>query len=226
MSVTRQPLAPSLLGHRAVIACLVAAPALEVVETLLSPLKDTSTAADLVAIDAHRGLFVASVVAGLAATMLFVPAFLGLARATVASSPVAARIGGGVAVVSMMGFAGVRGIQAVLFETVRRAMPAKSAAALIDGVPQNTIGAVVLAAFLGGSVIGTIALAVAAWRAGLPRVPAALLVAFPFVDLAAGGHIGTVVSHVVLLVALAWLAAALSRGMGAPSAARPVPVPA
>ena len=218
-----EPLAPSLLGRSAVLACLVLAPALEVIETITSPLKDTSTAADLAAIDAHRGVFVVSVLCGLAATALFVPAFLGLARAGVARSPIAARIGGGVAVVSMLGFAGVRAVQAVELETVRQAMPTHTAAALIDGIASNPIGVVVMVTFLGGSVVGTIALAVATWRAGLPRVPAVLLVLFPVIDLAAGGHVGTIASHVVLLVALSWFAVALRErtapAVGAPALA-------
>ncbi len=64
----------------------------------------------------------------------------------------------------------------------------------------------VLLLFLGGAVVGTVSLAVAAWRAGFPRVPAVLLALFQFVDLGLPGHTGTVVAHTVLLVALAWFA--------------------
>jgi len=52
-------------------------------------------------------------------------------------------------------------------------------------------------------------------RSGLDRETAAGLVdgtaSNPVVDLAAPGHTGTIVSHAVLLVALAWLAIAFSR---------------
>jgi hypothetical protein len=216
-------LVPALLGRRAVVAALVAAPVLELVEAVSSPLKDTSTAADLVAIDAHRGVFVFSVLVGLAATALYVPAFLGLARACADRSPVAARVGGAVALVAMLGFTGVRALQAVELETVRQSMSAHQGAKLVDGFAGNPLGVVFLGAFLGGSVVGTIALAVASWRAGLPRPAAVLLAAFPVVDLLARGHTGTIGSHAVLLVALTWFALALS---GRASVRTTAPVPA
>jgi hypothetical protein len=199
----------ALLGRRATAVLLVTGGVLEVVEQLLSPLATTSTAADLAAIDADQGRFVLSVLIGLAATVLYLPAFLGLAGATVAASPAAARIGAAFAGASMLGFVGVRVVQG--FElTAARDLDRAPGARLIDHVATNPVGATVLALFLGGSVLGLVALAVAAWRAGLPRPATVLLGAFPLADLAMPGHAGTVVSHLVLLGALTWLATALA----------------
>src|SRR4051812_1749998 len=97
---------------------LVAAPLLELVETVLSPLTDRSTADDLLAIAAHRSVFVFSVLAGILATALYVPALVGLARLSWARSRVLSAVAGSIAVLSMLGFMGVRMLQAVELEAV------------------------------------------------------------------------------------------------------------
>jgi len=183
----------------------------EVIEAVLSPLKGTTTSADLGAIELAQGRFTIAVICGIVATLLYVPAFLGLANACLARSPRLARFGGCVAVASMAGFMGVRMMQGVELQAVRDGLDRHTAAELVDHVASNPIGIVMLALFLGGTVIGVVSLAVASWRAGLPRPAVVLLLVFPFVDLAAKGHAGAVVSHVVLLVALTWFAVGLSR---------------
>lgn len=195
-----------LFPARASRVCLVLAPTAELVEQVLSPLKGTSTAADLAAIEAHRGAFTVSVLIGLLATVAYVPAFTGLALTCLPHSRAAARVGGSLAVVSMLGFSGVRMLQAVVLQAVDDGMDHHLAAQLIDHTSTGPIGAVLLVMFLGGTAVGVLALAVASWRAKLPRPAVVLLVLFPFIDLAAPGHLGSVVSHTVLLVALGWLA--------------------
>jgi hypothetical protein len=69
--------AQRLLGDRMLAAVLLAAPVLEVVEQLVSPIPGTSTQADLAGIAAHDGAFVLSVAIGMAATALYVPASSG-----------------------------------------------------------------------------------------------------------------------------------------------------
>ncbi|MBB2892640.1 hypothetical protein [Flexivirga oryzae] len=197
---------PALLGRRVGLTCLVVAPLLGVTEAAISPLRDSSTAADLAAIDANRGVFVLSVLVGLLGTVLFVPAFVWLAQACVGRSPVAARIGGAVAVISMMGFTGVRAIQGVELQAVQNGLPTDTAAGLIDDMSGNPIGVVVLLMFLGGTVVGVVSLAVATWRARLARPASVLLLAFPLLDLGLAGKAGTVLAHVVLFGALCWFA--------------------
>lgn len=199
------------LGRPIVLAALVLAPALEVIESVISPLVGTSTSADLAAIGAHRDAFVASVLLGLFATVLYVPAFLGLAAACLTRSPWLARIGGALAVVSMLGFCGVRMLQAVQLQLVDDGINSEAGATLIDHTGTNPIGLALLIMFLGGTIVGTLALAVAAWRTGLAKPAVVLLIAFPFVDQAMPGHAGSIASHVVILVALTGLALSMHR---------------
>lgn len=213
-----------LLGVRPLMALLVAAPLLEVLEQLLSPLAGTSTRADLAAIAGHQGAFVASLAVGVVATGLYVPAFLGLTGRCVSVAPMVARVAGFVAAASMICFEGVRTVQAVQLQLVRDGIPLGSAATLVDGVTGNAAGAVMLVVFLGGSVVGMVSLGAALWKKGFPRAAVVAMVAFPFVDLLLPGSIGSIASHVLLLAALSWIAAALRRGTTVPTpSAEPVP---
>jgi hypothetical protein len=195
-----------LPGRRATAVLLVAAPLLELIEIVLSPLQDGSTSSDLARVTALQGRFTSSVLCGMAAVILFVPAFLGLAGSCISRTPRLARFAGWTAVASMMGFFGVRGIQAVELATVREGLDRHTAAKVIDAAGSNPLGIAVLLLFLGGAVVGTLCLAAAVWRAGFPRVPAVLLAGFQFADLGTHSHLGTVLAHVILLVALAWFA--------------------
>ncbi len=211
-----------LLGERMLVGLLVAAPALEVVEQLLSPLAGTTTSADLASISTQQSGFVASVSIGVVATALYVPAFLGLAARCLGAAPVAARIGGFVAVGSMICFEGVRMVQGVELQLVRDGGPHHGAVAAVDGITGNAAGLMMLVVFLGGSVVGMVALAIALWKRGLPRPAVVLMGAFPVLDLALPGHVGTIASHALLLVALTWVAVALR---GQPSVGVPVREP-
>ncbi len=213
----RQTATPAFLGTSTIVGALILAPALEVVESVLSPLVGTSTTADLAAIAAHRDAFAASVLLGLLATILYIPAFLGLAHACLTGSPRLARIGGILAVLSMLGFCGVRMLQAVQLQLVDDGLTRDTAGELIDHTGTNPIGLVFLIMFLGGTVVGTLALAVSAWRAGLAKFAAGLLILFPFVDQTLHGHLGSIVSHVVLLIALIGLAVSLRHHEAHPS---------
>jgi hypothetical protein len=198
-----------LPGRRATGMLLVAASLLELTETLLSPLANASTSAEMARIAAHQGQFTISVLCGMVAVLLFGPGFLGLANICASTVPRLGRFAGWVAAFSMTGFFGVRGIQAVQLATVRDGLDHATAGKVIDDAGTNPLGALVLVLFLGGALVGTIALAVATWRAGLPRIPAVLLGLFQLVDLAAPGHAGTLLAHTLLLVAFAWFALAL-----------------
>lgn len=177
-------------------ALLVAAPLLELVETVLSPLTDGSTADDLHAIATHRSVFVVSVLAGILATALYLPALVGLARLSWARSRVLSAVAGSIAVLSTLGFMGVRMLQAFELQAVDQHLPAAQAARLVDGAGTNALGSVLTVTFLGGSVLRLVCQGIAVRRARLAPVAAVvLLVAFPFVDLLAPGHLGTVASH-------------------------------
>jgi hypothetical protein len=195
-----------LPGRRATAVLLVAAAVLELAETLVSPLQGGSTASEMTLVAAHQGRFTVSVLCGMAAVLMYGPGFLGLADSCVGRTPRLARFAGWTAAVSMTAFFGVRAIQAVQLATVRQGLDHRTAAKVIDAVGANPLGITVLVLFLGGALVGTVSLAVATWRAGLPKVAAVMLGVFQLVDLALPGHLGTVLSHTLLLVALGWFA--------------------
>lgn len=191
---------------------LVAAPLMELVETVLSPLTDGSTADDLHAIAAHRSVFVVSALAGILATVLYVPAFVGLARMSWRRSRVLSAVGGSIAVLSMLGFMGVRMLQAFELQAVDQHLPVGQAARLVDGAGTNALGSVITVMFLGGTVVALVCVGVAAWRARVAPVAAVvLLIAFPFIDFLAPGHLATIASHTILFAGLAWIALSLLR---------------
>jgi hypothetical protein len=198
-----------LPDRRATGVLLVAASLLDLTETVLSPLADGSTSSEMGRIAAHQGQFTISVLCGMVAVLLFGPGFLGLANTCATKVPRLGRFAGWVAAASMTGFFGVRGIQAVQLATVHDGLDHATAAKVIDDAGTNPLGALVLILFLGGALVGTVALAVATWRAGLPRVPAVLLGSFQLVDLAAPGHGGTILAHALLVVAFVWFALTL-----------------
>jgi hypothetical protein len=125
----------------------------------------------------------------------------------------------------MTAFFGVRGIQAVQLATVTEGLDHHTAGKVFDAVATNPLGIAVVVLFLGGAVVGTVSLAVVTWRAGLPKVAAVLLGVFQLVDFAAPGHLGTVLAHVLLLVALCWFATSLWRPTTT-APAQPEPAPA
>jgi di/tricarboxylate transporter len=195
-----------LPGRRSTAVLLVAASLLELTETVISPLADGSTSSAMEGIALHQAQFTISVLCGMTAVVLFGPGFLGLANVCAPMHPRLARFAGWVSAVAMTGFFGVRGIQAVQLAMVQDGLANPTAGKIVDDAGTNPLGVLVLVLFLGGALAGTIALAVATWRAGLPRVPAILLGVFQLVDLAAPGHGGSIVAHALLLTAMVWFA--------------------
>jgi hypothetical protein len=191
-------MSPTLLpGLRATAVLLVLAPLGEVVEGSLSPLDGSSTAKDLAAIATHQGRFELSVVIGVVSTMLFAPAFLGLAQACLPTSPLLSRVAGWIALASMGGFMGVRMTQAVQLSGVREGIDRSQLAGTIDHAAANPIG-------------GLILLAVISWRAGLPRVACVGVAVFQALDFVSPTR--PPYAHMVLLLALGWIASVLWRG--------------
>jgi hypothetical protein len=203
-------------GRQLTAVLLVLAPLAELIESALSPLKGSSTTADLNAIAAHQGRFEVSVLIGmLLGTMVYIPALLGLAEACSARTPRLARVAGWISVATIVGFAAARMIQAFELQTVTDHLSRPVAAHLVDHAAVNIVGAPLMVIFLAGTVIGFILLAVATWRSGFPRPAAVLLGMFPVLDHLVDGHGRVMVlSHVALLVALGWLASALRQPAG------------
>lgn len=206
-----------LPGPRLATSLLVVAGSGVLAETLTSPLDGSSTLKDLGAIAAHQTRFEVSVLLGLAATVLFIPAFLGLAEVFAGSSRRVATTAGWLLAASMAGFVAIRLGQAVELAGVQAGADRGELAGTVDGAASTTIGAPILVMFLGGATVGLVLLAVAAWRAGMPRPACVLLAVFQPVDLALPDHpfpLGCV-SHALLLTAFCWLAYAVHERAGA-----------
>lgn len=199
-------------GRRVTAVLLVLAPIAEIVEATLSPLRDGTTTEDLGRIAAHQQAFAVSVVIGLIGTLLYLPGFLGLMELCRSRTPRWARLSGWLVLLSISCFVGVRATQATELSLARSGLPVPQAAGILDAGWGSPIGMIVFLLFLGGAFVGLVAMGVTVWRAGFPRPAAVLLALFQPIDLLAGGHWGTVVSHTVLLVALGWLALHAWRG--------------
>jgi hypothetical protein len=196
-----------LPGPRATAAFLVIAPLGALLEAVFSPLRGGSTADDVRHVAAHQGLFVATVLLGLASTLLFIPAFLGLADACRDACPRLATFAGWVMVGAMCGFVAVRTLQSVELQSVREGFRSQVAARLVDHAGFGPIVAPLFVLFLGGALVGLVCLAIAAWRTGFPRPACVLLALFQVIDFAIPAR--PTASHLILLVALAWLAVTL-----------------
>jgi hypothetical protein len=212
-----------MLGTGTLAVLLVLGALCDTVESLISPLTSSTTYADVTAIAHHQDRFVLSVVIGVAGTALLLPALLGLAARTFPRAPVASRVAAGLVCLGLPGFMAIRMGQAVELQGVRDGLPRRTTADLIDHLSSNPVGAPIMVFFLGGTVLGLLALAVATWRAGLPRPAAVLLGAFGILDIALEEAVPSWATHLLLLAALGWLAVALVRG----SVSRPAaPCPA
>ena len=207
------PSRPLVAGPRLTAVLLVLAALGEVTEQVVSPLgRSSGTAADLAAIAARPAAYTASVVVGTLSTLLLLLGSLGLLEHCRWRAPLWSRTGAWLAVVSLACFVGVRAVQAVELQLATSGLPSAQAAGLLDGAFSAPLGLLVLLPFVGGTFVGLVAIGVACWRSGLPRPAAVLLMVFPVADQAAGHlPVGPVASHLVLLVALAWIAAALWR---------------
>jgi hypothetical protein len=197
-----------LPGPRLATSLAIAAGSGVLAETLLSPLDGSSTLKDLGAIATHQTRFELSVLIGLAATVLFIPVFLGLAQACAASSRRVATTAGWLLTGAMAGFVAIRLGQAVELAGVQTGADRRDLAATVDGAGSTAIGVPILVMFLGGAAVGLVLLAVAAWRAGMPKPACVLLAVFQPVDLVLPEHpfpLGSV-SHALLLAAFGWIA--------------------
>jgi hypothetical protein len=219
------PTTSILPSRRATAVLLVVAALGSVAEAVSSPLRGGSTADDLSHIAVQQSPFTASVLIGLASTLLYIPGFLGLAESCCSSSPRMARVAGWLLAGAMCGFVAVRTLQAVELQAVREGLELDTGARLVDHAGFNPIVAPLLVLFLGGALVGMTCMAVVAWRAGFPKVACVLLGAFQVVDLVIPGR--PLISHLVLLLALAWLGRTLwvRPPAGAPSVvAQPIAV--
>jgi len=207
-----------LLSPRAVAGFLVLAGSCDLLESVISPLTSSTTAADVSAIAAHQDRFVLSVLIGLLGTLAYLPGMVGLMATTVRRAPWASRIAAGLALVGLSGWVGIRMVQAVELQGIRDGLARSTTASLIDHLGSNPVGSPILLVFLAGTILGMIALAVAVWRAGLPKPAAVLLVLFPVADTGLEGLGVSTFAHALPLIAFTWIAVRLVQGASKPAA--------
>jgi hypothetical protein len=190
---------------------LVAAPSCLLLESLLSPLTSSSTAADVRAISAHESRFVVSVILGVVGTLVLLPALWGLLSRTVERAPVISRLAAALVAVGLPAWVAMRMGSAVELQGIRDRLGVGTTAHLLDHLEANPIAAVIVSLFLLGTLIGTLATGVAGWRAGYPRPAAVLVMLFPVADMALDGVAPEWLAFLVLAVGLIWIATATER---------------
>ncbi|KAA1419753.1 hypothetical protein FE697_017740 [Mumia zhuanghuii] len=137
---------------------------------------------------------------------------LGLAQITRWRAPRLTAVATVLTVLGMWGFGNVLAGTYVAHVVVPDVLGVDAAVTLVEDGYLKDWGMVAgsLVPHLVGSFFGVLLLAVACWRAGLPKVPAVLLIVFLVWDFALS-PIGIVEPHVLLLVALVWLGVAVAR---------------
>lgn len=209
-----------LIWIRTTAVCLILAPLLQAAATVISislqPSGDMAGPLDAIAV--HETALVISTLVGLAATILYVPAFVGLAHNVAMRSPILSLVAAFFSICSMVGFAGLQGLQAIHLGDAQSA--SNRDVPLIDG--GNPITAGMLLLFQVGTFVGMITLIIAVWRSGrFPKAPLILLAAelvFGVVAqlvFVAGGGLGAslvpIIANLVFLAGLGWLGLVLWR---------------
>jgi hypothetical protein len=184
---------------------LVTGPLLQVIEFLLE-IETDDPAARVAFWAAHP----TQVGLAMASGLLAVPFLLGGAAILVALTRAHSRrlawLGGAFMTFGMVGLAAAHGYELAAYGLAQAGDLAAATSAL-NGDTLGLPGAVFLVIFLGGAVLGTLALAAAAWRSPLvPRVVVVFMLAFGVLDFALGQG---VVSHLVNLAGFAILAIAV-----------------
>jgi hypothetical protein len=204
---------------------LITGPLLQVIEFLAE--NETADPAARVALwAAHPAQIGVSMASGLLAMPFLLGAIAVLVTLTKARSQRLAWIGATFMTFGMVGLAAAHGYELAAYGlTLSGNLDA--AIATLNGDMLGLPGAVLFAMFLGGALLGTLALATAAWRSPLvPRIVVIFMLAFAVLDFAVGQG---VVSHLVNLVGFVILAVAVvskySRQPGTVTAAAVQPGP-
>jgi hypothetical protein len=184
---------------------LVTGPLLQAVEFLLE-----NEAGDAAARTAFWVAHPTQIGLAMASGLLAVPFLLGGSAVLVALTRACSRrlawMGGTFIAFGMVGLAAAHGYELAAYGLTRSGNVA-AATFVLNGDTLGLPGAVLFAMFLGGAVLGTLALATAAWRSPLvPRIVVVFMLAFAVLDFAVGQG---VVSHLVNLVGFVILAGAV-----------------
>lgn len=187
---------------------LIVGPLLQAVEFLLENAPDDNAAR--VAFWAEHPTRVGL---SMASGLLAVPFLLGgiavLVALTRARSPRLAWTAGTFMTFGLTGLAAAHGYELAAYGLTQSG-DLTTATAVLNGDNLGLPGAVLLAMFLGGAALGTLALAAAVWRSPrVPRIVAVFMLAFAVLDFALGQG---VVSHLVNLAGFMIVAGAVMAG--------------
>lgn len=160
----------------------------------------------------HHAAYQALWFGAMMSSIFLLMGFLGLAQVTRWHTPRLTAVATLLTIWGMWGFGNVLSGTYVAQVVTARTLGADDAVTLIEDGYLQDWGMIAgsLAPHLLGSFFGILLLAVACWRAGLPRVPAALLVVFLLWDFLLT-PVGVFEPHLLLLVALGWLGVVVLR---------------
>jgi hypothetical protein len=189
--------------------CLLLSPVLGFAEHLLDPRVGLPRDQYVAAIAAQPDQRLLDVLVGLAGGVLFVPIVLGLVHLLRAYAPVAALVGGGLAIIGQLAQTALYGVDLSYVQMVRQGIDPATIAELMAGLGGSTTGVGLLLAVVLGLVVGTLVLAVSLWRTRVvPRPAAALIVAFVVGDtigVGANSLAVYLIAHTFLLVGSGWI---------------------
>lgn len=189
--------------------CLVAAPVLFAAAEILTPQPSGGAAAQLASFAQHRDQLLAGLLCGLASSMLFVPALVGLLHRIRNRGVVYAHVAAVMIIYGLVTAAALGGINAMFWVMTKPGMSHGAMVSLLNGLEHGSAapGAPLLAGhYL--FALGTVLLGVAVWRARLaPRWAGLLVALFPVADVALSpaGDISSLVSDAIGIAGFAAL---------------------
>ena len=189
--------------------CLVAAPLLFAVAEIATPQPSGSAAAQLTSFAQHRHLLVTGVLCGLASSMCFIPALLGLLHKIRDRGVVYAHVAAALIIYGLVTQAALGGINVMFWVMTMPGMNHAAMVNLLNGLQHGSAAAA--APLLAGHylfAVGVVLLGVAVWRARLaPRWAGILVALWPVTDVAlsSAGDLASLVSDAIAIAGFAAL---------------------
>jgi hypothetical protein len=165
-------------------AALIAFPLVGLASAIVGPESAAATSEQLETVAADHDEFLASVLLGLLALVLLIPAILGVAHPLRIRAVSFGNVGAGLALAGVIGLASLNGLGLVLYEMTAEDLDRDQMVLLFDRVESNVGFQVILVMALAGLGLGMLLLMAAAARGGLapPWVPILVgaAIALPF----------------------------------------------
>jgi len=191
-------------GRAAAGISMIVAPLLMLVASALGPSHEESRtlAGPLPTIAVSPNRFLISVILGLLALGVLVPAVLGVAHVVGTRQPRLAMIGAGFLVAGILCSAVVKGIELVQHQMVDEGADRTQMVSLLERLEAGTGLRIVLVVFLSGLMLGWVVLSLGLFRSpSVPRALPGLIIASLVVNVAGE----ELISRVLFLAGLGWL---------------------